>query len=152
MLFKSIKARREAELRRQKLDTLKKVGAALVISSVVSTVVTLFTAPKSGKELRSDVVNKVEEGADLVKESAAKFAQKTSDVAQDALIKGHEIKDKAVNKFTQVTSDLGKTMKEKKNHVESTSEAIREDIEETVEAVSSEINELKEEVSEEIHG
>ena len=151
MLFKSIKARREAELRRQKLDTLKKVGAALVISSVVSTVITLFTAPKSGKELRSDVVNKVEEGADFVKENATKLAQKTSGVAQDAMLKGHEIKDKAVSKFAQVTSDLNKTIKEKKNHVESSSEAIKEDIDEAVEAIASDLDALKEEVSEEIH-
>lgn len=150
MLFKKIRERREAELKRQKRDTLKKVGAALVIGSVVSTVVTLFTAPKSGKELRSDVVNKVEEGADIVKENATKLAQKTSDVAQDAMIKGQEIKEKAVSKFEKVKSDITKTVNDKKDKLAKVENEVKENIEAVSEVIESDVEALKEEVLEEI--
>lgn len=87
MLLKKIQEKREEELKRQKQETAKKVGAALVIGSLVSAVVTLFTAPKSGKELRQDVVEKVEEGTELVKDGASKAAKKTTEVVNDVLTK-----------------------------------------------------------------
>ncbi len=95
MLLKKIQEKREEELRRQKQDTAKKVGAALVIGSLVSAVVTLFTAPKSGKELRQDVVEKVEEGTELVKDGASKAAKKTTEVVNEVITKvNNKIKPK----------------------------------------------------------
>ncbi|HAS73761.1 MAG TPA: hypothetical protein DCS67_06420 [Clostridiales bacterium UBA8960] len=130
MLLKRIQEKREAELKRQKQDTVKKVGVALVIGSFVSAVVTLFTAPKSGKELRQDVVEKVEEGTELVKDGATKAAKKTTEIVNDAISKGQDIKEKVKLKVNTMTQPADETPIDK---IEEAVEEMVEDIKETFE-------------------
>ena len=122
MLFKKLQERKEAEMRRQKKETIKKVGVALLIGSVVSSVVTLFTAPKSGKEMRQDVADKVDEGAVIVKESASKVAKKTTEVVGEAINKGQELKEKVIVKVNAAKNDI------KKNEVVNDAEELADDV------------------------
>ena len=125
MIFKKLQERKEAEMRRQKKETIKKVGVALLIGSVVSSVVTLFTAPKSGKEMRQDVADKVDEGAIIVKESASKVAKKTTEVVSDAINKGQELKEKVIVKVNATKNDI------KKNEIVNDAEELVDDIKDT---------------------
>lgn len=125
MIFKKFQERKEAEMRRQKKETIKKVGIALLIGSVVSSVATLFTAPKSGKEMRQDVADKVDEGAVLVKESATKVAKKTTEVVGDAINKGQELKEKVIVKVNAAKNDM------KKNETVNKAEELVDDIKDT---------------------
>ncbi len=125
MIFKKLQERKEAEMRRQKKETIKKVGVALLIGSVVSSVVTLFTAPKSGKEMRQDVVDKVDEGAVIVKESASKVAKKTTEVVGEAINKGQELKEKVIVKVNATKNDI------KKNEIVNDAEELVDDIKDT---------------------
>lgn len=122
MIFKKLQERKEAEMRRQKKETIKKVGVALLIGSVVSSVVTLFTAPKSGKEMRQDVADKVDEGAVIVKESASKVAKKTTEVVSDAINKGQELKEKVIVKVNATKNDI------KKNEIVNDAEELVDDV------------------------
>jgi gas vesicle protein len=122
MLFKKLQERKEAEMRRQKKETIKKVGVALLIGSVVSSVVTLFTAPKSGKEMRQDVADKVDEGAVIVKESASKVAKKTTEVVGEAINKGQELKEKVIVKVNAAKNDI------KKNEIVNDAEELADDV------------------------
>lgn len=133
MLFKKIQEKREAEIRRQKKDTLKKVGAAFIIGSVISSVATLFTAPKSGKEMRQDVAEKVGEGAELVKDGATKVVKKTGDVLHEAVNKGQELKDKVINKV-QNKPEIEKIATEAITSAEEKVEAVSEALEEKIES------------------
>lgn len=133
MLFKKMQEKREAEIRRQKKDTLKKVGAAFIIGSVISSVATLFTAPKSGKEMRQDVVEKVGEGAELVKDGATKVVKKTGDVLHEAVNKGQELKEKVINKV-QSKPELGAIATEALESAEEKVEEIAESIEDKIES------------------
>lgn len=125
MIFKKLQERKEAEMRRQKKETIKKVGVALLIGSVVSSVVTLFTAPKSGKEMRQDVADKVDEGAVIVKESASKVAKKTTEVVSDAINKGQELKEKVIVKVNATKNDINK------NEIVNDAEELVDDIKDT---------------------
>jgi gas vesicle protein len=125
MLFKKLQERKEAEMRRQKKETIKKVGVALLIGSVVSSVATLFTAPKSGKEMRQDVADKVDEGAIIVKESASKVAKKTTEVVGEAINKGQELKEKVIVKVNATKNDI------KKNEIVNDAEELVDDIKDT---------------------
>jgi len=138
MIFKKLQERKEAEMRKQKKETVKKVGVALLIGSVVSSVVTLFTAPKSGKELRQDVVDKVDEGAEFVKEGATKVAQKTTEVVGDAITKGQELKDKVIEKVNATKNDLKKS-----ELVENAEEKVEEIVEEAKEVVEEVVEEIE---------
>ncbi len=122
MIFKKLQERKEAEMRRQKKETIKKVGVALLIGSVVSSVVTLFTAPKSGKEMRQDVADKVDEGAVIVKESASKVAKKTTEVVSEAINKGQELKEKVIVKVNATKNDI------KKNEIVNDAEELVDDV------------------------
>ncbi len=136
MLFKKINERKEAELKRQKKNVIKKMGIAFAVGSAISALVTLFTAPKSGKEMRKDVVDKVGEGADLVKDGATKAVKKTSDVMSDALQKGQKLKDKVVLKVTSSKNDLKGDVKE---GIETAAEAIEEKMEDVVDSVEEKL-------------
>ena len=125
MIFKKLQERKEAQMRRQKKETIKKVGVALLIGSVVSSVATLFTAPKSGKEMRQDVADKVDEGAVIVKESASKVAKKTSEVVGEAINKGQELKEKVIVKVNATKNDI------KKNEIINDAEEVVDDVKDT---------------------
>ncbi len=133
MIFKKLQERKEAEMRRQKKETVKKVGVALLIGSVVSSVVTLFTAPKSGKEMRQDVAEKVDEGAERVKESATKVAKKTTEVVGDAINKGQELKDKVIVKVNATKNDL------KKNDIVESVEVLIDDVKDVADEIVEEV-------------
>lgn len=136
MLFKKLQEKREAEMRRQKKETVKKVGAALLIGSIVSSIATLFTAPKSGKEMRQDVADKVDEGAELIKESATKVAKKTNEVVGDVIIKGQELKEKVIVKVNATKNDL------KKNDVVESAEVLVDDIKDVAGEIVEEIEKI----------
>ena len=133
MIFKKLQEKKEAEMRRQKKETVKKVGVALLIGSVVSSVVTLFTAPKSGKEMRQDVAEKVDEGAERVKESATKVAKKTTEVVGDAINKGQELKDKVIVKVNATKNDL------KKNDIVESAEVLIDDVKDVAGEIVEEV-------------
>ena len=135
MLFKKIQEKKQAEMRRQKKDVAKKVGAALLIGSVVSAVVTLFTAPKSGKEMRQDVADKAIEGAEIVKEGATKVAKKTSVVVNEALDKGQILKEKVIDKVNAKKSEIKKDTAEIKEDLGEIKDTISEGVDEVVENV-----------------
>ncbi len=136
MLFKKLQEKREAEMRRQKKETVKKVGVALLIGSIVSSIATLFTAPKSGKEMRQDVADKVDEGAELIKESATKVAKKTNEVVGDVIIKGQELKEKVIVKVNATKNDL------KKNDVVESAEVLVDDIKDVAGEIVEEIEKI----------
>lgn len=94
MLFKSARLKREEEMKKMKADAAKKAGIAFVAGSAIAAVVTLFTAPKSGKEMRQDVANKVEEGADKIKEHGEYLVVKTAEVMDSAIETGKRVKEK----------------------------------------------------------
>jgi gas vesicle protein len=77
-VLKKMQQKREEERRRQKLATAKKIGIAFSVGAVLAATAALFTAPKSGKELRQDVADKVESSAELVKEKKEVLAEKIS--------------------------------------------------------------------------
>jgi len=133
MIFKKFQERKEAELRRQKRETVKKVGVALLIGSVVSSVVTLFTAPKSGKEMRQDVADKVDEGAELVKESATKVAKITTEVVGEAINKGQELKEKVIVKVNATKNDF------KKNDIVESAEVLIDDVKDVAGEIAEEV-------------
>ena len=136
MIFKKINERKEAELKRQKKNVIKKMGIAFAIGSALSALVTLFTAPKSGKEMRKDVVDKVGEGAELVKDGATKAVKMTSDVMSDALQKGQHIKDKVALKVSSSKKALKGDAKES---IEEAAEAIEDKIEDVVDSVEEKL-------------
>lgn len=98
MLFKRAKLKREEEMKKMKADAAKKAGIAFVAGSAIAAVVTLFTAPKSGKEMRQDVANKVEEGADKIKEHGEFLVVKTAEVMDSAIETGKRVKEKFTSK------------------------------------------------------
>lgn len=135
MFFSKIRAKREAELKRQRQASLKKAGVAFLVGSTLSAVVTLFTAPKSGKELRQDVKDKVEEGTEVVKDQAARLASKTGEVVEDVVSKSQIWKDKVVLKI-----------KEAKLNVKENAEEVIENVVEEVADEISELTDLEDEV------
>ena len=139
MLFKKIQEKKQAEMRRQKKDVAKKVGAALLIGSVVSAVVTLFTAPKSGKEMRKDVADKAIEGAEIVKEGATKVAKKTSEVVNEAIDKGQTIKEKVIDKVNAKKSEIKKETAEIKEDLGVIKDTVSEGVEDIVENVEEKL-------------
>ncbi len=156
MIFKKLQERKEAEMRKQKKETVKKVGAALLIGSLVSSVVTLFTAPKSGKEMRQDVADKVDEGTELVKESATKVAKKTNEVVGDVIVKGQELKEKVIDKVNEAKKDFKKSelvenAEELVDDIKDATGKVVDKVEKKVEKVEKEIEKeiKKEELSEE---
>lgn len=98
MLFKRAKLKREEEIRQLKADAAKKAGFAFLAGSLIAAVVTLFTAPKSGKEMRADVAEKMECGADKLKEKGEYLVIKTAEVMDATLEKGKQVKDKFMMK------------------------------------------------------
>jgi len=139
MLLKKLQEKKQAEIRRQKKDVVKKVGAALLIGSVVSTVVTLFTAPKSGKEMRQDVAEKANEGVEIVKEGATKVAKKTSEVVNEALDKGQTFKDKVIEKVNSKKVAFKKESDELKENLEEIQETVSENVESTIEEIEEKL-------------
>lgn len=138
--LKNAKLKREEELRRLKADGAKKAGLAFVAGSAIAAVVTLFTAPKSGKEMRQDVAKKVEEGADFVKESGEALVVKTAEVLEETLEKGKNIKEKVASKFEKSKSQKAINQAEAfaKDAVENVADASREaaeTLEETIEEI-----------------
>ena len=102
-VLKKMQQKREEQRRREKLQTAKKIGIAFSVGAVLAATATLFTAPKSGKELRQDVVNKVEDGAELVKVKKEVLAEKlavtkesSANIAKAALDFGQSFKDKVL--------------------------------------------------------
>lgn len=130
MFLSKIREKREAELKRQKQSTMKKAGLAFLIGSTISAVVTLFTAPKSGKEMRQDVKVKVEEGTEVVKDSAAKLANKTSEVVDDVLSKGQTIKDKVVLKINATKKNAKDTAEDVADSAEAIMDTVKEEVSE----------------------
>ena len=93
-MIRKMKEKKQAELKKQKKHVFMKVCAAFAAGSLISTVVTLFTAPKSGKEMRHDVKDKVYEGAELLKDNASKSIRKLGDTIGNAVGATPSIKDK----------------------------------------------------------
>lgn len=75
-MIKRMKEKKQAELKKQKKHVFMKVCGAFALGSIISSVITLFTAPKSGKEMRQDVKDKVLDGADYLKENASNSIKK----------------------------------------------------------------------------
>lgn len=94
MLLNKFKIKREEELKQMKVDAVKKAGFAFVIGSAIGTITALFTAPKSGKELRKDVSKTVETGTEKVKEGAEYVVVKTTEAIEDTIDFGKNLKDK----------------------------------------------------------
>lgn len=94
MLLNKIKQKREEELKQMKVDAVKKAGFAFVIGSAIGTITALFTAPKSGKELRKDVSKTIETGTEKVKEGAEYVVVKTAEAIEDTVDFGKNLKDK----------------------------------------------------------
>lgn len=90
MLFKTSRMKHEEELKRVKASGVKKAGAAFAIGAAIAAVVTLFTTPKSGPEMRADA-----------KEKGGQLLDKTSCALDETLEKGKEFKSKVISKFSK---------------------------------------------------
>ena len=112
MIFKSMKLKREAEIKKMKEDAAKKAGLAFLAGSAVAAVVTLFTAPKSGKEMRSDVAKTVENSADIVKEKGEIIAIKAAEVIDSGMEFSKKIKDNVKKKLSKVEESLEESVEE----------------------------------------
>lgn len=135
MLLKIIKQKREDERKQMRAEAAKKAGIAFAVGSVIGTVTALFTAPKSGKELRKDVKNTAVAGADKVKEGAEVLAVKTAEAFEDTVEFGKSVKSKiqTISKkkpIEQIESDLEDTIEEASDLVEDAAEALEDEIKE----------------------
>lgn len=93
MLLNKIKQKREEELKQMKVEAVKKAGFAFMIGSAIGTITALFTAPKSGKELRKDVSKTIETGTEKVKEGAEYVVVKAAEAIEDTVDFGKNLKD-----------------------------------------------------------
>ncbi len=94
LLMKKWQEKKDEEIRRLKAQGVKKAGLALVLGAAAAATVTLFTAPKSGKELRKDVADKVTEGAEIIKEKTEIISEKAQAVSEKGIAFGQSLKDK----------------------------------------------------------
>lgn len=133
MFLTKIREKREAELKRQRRSTMKKACVAFLIGSSISALVTLFIAPKSGKELRRDVKDKVEEGTEVVKDNASKFANKTSEVVEDVLSKGQNLKEKVALKINATKKSAKDTAEDVADSAEAVMDTVKEEVSELAE-------------------
>lgn len=134
MLFKNARLRREEEIRQLKADAMKKAGIAFVAGSAIATLITLFTTPKTGREMRQDVAQKVETGADKVKEKGEFLVIKTAEVLDSTLEKGKNVKSKVSSKFA-------KNAKQSIDVAEDTAEDIVEDVADAAEEAVEKVEE-----------
>ncbi len=134
MFFKSMKMKREEEIRQIKKDAAKKVGIAFLAGTALATVATLLLAPKSGKELREDVVKSVENGADKIKQKGEYIAVKAAEVIDSSVEVGKRFKDEVSKKFLKDESQIASEAKEL---VDTLAEESKEAIEVLDEAVDN---------------
>lgn len=149
MLFKNARLKREEEIRQLKAEGAKKAGIAFAVGSALAAVVTIFTTPKSGKEMREDVSKKVEEGADLVKEKGELLAVKTAEMLEDTVEKGKSIKDKVVAKLPASKDTWAKKSKEAIDEAEEVVDEAVENAAESAKKAVDKAEEVKENVKKE---
>ncbi|MBM7561025.1 YtxH domain-containing protein [Fusibacter tunisiensis] len=141
MLLNPFKQKREEEMKQMKADAAKKAGFAFVVGSAIGTVAALFTAPKSGKELRKDVKDTAVAGADKVKEGAEVLAVKTAEALEETVEFGKNVKTKFHNINKKEPVDK---VKDKIDAVEDSAKDAVEDAadvaEDAAEAVDEKIN------------
>ena len=99
-MIKRMKEKKQAELKKQKKHVFMKVCGAFALGSIISSVITLFTAPKSGKEMRQDVKDKVLDGADYLKENASKSIKKVGTSLENLVSSAPALKEKFTKKPT----------------------------------------------------
>ncbi len=138
MLLKIIKQKREEERKQMKAEAAKKAGIAFAVGSAIGTIAALFTAPKSGKELRKDVKTTAAAGADKVKEGAEVLAVKTAEALEETVEFGKNMKSKiqTINKKKPVDQ-----VKEKIEDMEESAKDAVEDVAEAAEEAAEKVDE-----------
>ncbi|MDO4799728.1 MAG: YtxH domain-containing protein [Bacillota bacterium] len=115
-----------ARKRQQKRQTARKMATAFTIGGLLSGITALLFAPKSGKELRKDIADKAVEGAEVVKDGAVKFANKTKEVVGDAIEGGKEFGHKVSEKISETFSKGAEKVEKAADKVEKVAEEVEE--------------------------
>lgn len=105
---------------KQSSNATKMVVSALA-GAVVGAVTALLLAPKSGKELRSDISEKYHEATEKSKEIASQVTQKSKDIAKAVQEKGKEL----VQTVSEQTSQLVENAKSVKDAVKDEIHSLR---------------------------
>ncbi|SHJ70569.1 YtxH-like protein [Anaerobranca californiensis DSM 14826] len=88
---------REEQLKKQKIETAKKVAVTAGVSTAIGAVLGILFAPKSGKETRKDIADKTKEVAETVKEKVVEAKDKAAEVVEKVKNKGQKEVELEVN-------------------------------------------------------
>lgn len=84
-----------------------------IVGGVIGAVTALLLAPKTGKELRSDISEQYQNVSEKTQKIAADVSSKTKVIASNVSEKSHELAEKAKEVVSNVTDEL-KTWKASK--------------------------------------
>jgi gas vesicle protein len=93
-------------------DNTKKFALGAVIAAAAGYIAGILTAPKSGKETRSDIKNAAEQGVAEAERQLKKLHTELSAVINEAKTRGTELKGKAQEELEKATS-AAQVVKEK---------------------------------------
>jgi|SRR5699024_2324676 len=136
-----------------------------LIGSVVGAGLALVFAPKTGRELRSDINRGTRQAMDKADDLRVTVQEKGSEYMDQARIKGSELKEKSSEMTKQVTEkskDVAQDVKDKSQQVADKAKKVadkakdftedkKEEIEETVKNIKEEVEDATGNIKEELN-